>query len=57
MMAYIESTKEAHMATMTTPATVTWNLDPAHSSAEFKMKHMMISHVKGIFSGLKGSLT
>jgi polyisoprenoid-binding protein YceI len=57
MMAYIESTKEAHMATTTTPATVTWNLDPAHSSTEFKVKHMMISHVKGIFSGLNGSLT
>jgi polyisoprenoid-binding protein YceI len=45
-------------ASTTTPTTtITWNLDPAHSSAEFKVKHMMISHVKGIFSGLKGSLT
>ncbi|HWE83306.1 MAG TPA: YceI family protein [Terracidiphilus sp.] len=38
------------------PSTVTWNLDPAHSSAEFKVKHMMISNVKGTFSGLKGTL-
>ena len=45
--------------TSTTPAqtTVTWNLDPAHSSAEFKVKHMMISNVKGTFSGLTGTLT
>ncbi len=40
-----------------TPATLTtWNLDPAHSHAEFKVKHMMISNVKGKFSGLSGVL-
>jgi polyisoprenoid-binding protein YceI len=40
-----------------TPATTTWNIDPAHSAAEFKVKHMMISNVKGSFSGLSGVLT
>jgi polyisoprenoid-binding protein YceI len=39
------------------PATTTWNIDPAHSAAEFKVKHMMISNVKGSFSGLSGVLT
>jgi polyisoprenoid-binding protein YceI len=39
------------------PGTITtWNLDPAHSHAEFKVKHMMISNVKGGFSGLSGTL-
>jgi polyisoprenoid-binding protein YceI len=39
------------------PGTVTtWNIDPAHSGAEFKVKHMMISNVKGKFSGLSGVL-
>ncbi len=39
------------------PGTVTtWNIDPAHSGAEFKVKHMMISNVKGKFSGLTGVL-
>jgi len=39
------------------PGTVTtWKLDPAHSSAEFKVKHMMISNVKGTFTGLSGTL-
>jgi polyisoprenoid-binding protein YceI len=38
-------------------ATTTWNIDPAHSAAEFKVKHMMISNVKGSFSGLSGKLT
>jgi polyisoprenoid-binding protein YceI len=37
-------------------STTTWNIDPAHSSAEFKVKHMMISNVKGSFSGLTGAL-
>lgn len=47
------------MATATTnpSSTITWKLDPAHSSAEFKVKHMMISNVKGTFSGLSGTLT
>jgi len=41
----------------TTPATLTtWNIDPAHSAAEFKVKHMMISNVKGKFSGISGAL-
>jgi polyisoprenoid-binding protein YceI len=47
--------------TMTTtatsaPTTTIWNIDPAHSSAEFKVKHMMISNVKGKFSGISGKL-
>lgn len=40
-----------------TPTTTTWNLDPVHSAAEFKVKHMMISNVKGRFTGLSGILT
>src|SRR5208282_1738702 len=43
-------------ATTTTSATSTWNIDPAHSSAEFKVKHMMISNVRGKFSGISGVL-
>ncbi|HTB98063.1 MAG TPA: YceI family protein [Terracidiphilus sp.] len=42
--------------TATPTATTTWNIDPAHSSAEFKVKHMMISNVKGKFSGINGFL-
>ncbi|MDZ4802111.1 MAG: YceI family protein [Bryobacteraceae bacterium] len=45
--------------TSQTPETTasTWNLDPAHSAAEFKVRHMMISNVKGQFTGLAGVLT
>ena len=47
------------MATTTSNPTAltTWKLDPVHSSAEFKVKHMMIAHVKGSFNGLSGTLT
>jgi polyisoprenoid-binding protein YceI len=47
------------MSTLATPATTTttWNIDPAHSTAEFKVKHMMISNVKGQFTGVKGALS
>src|ERR1700692_2100634 len=40
-----------------TTATTTWNIDPAHSAAEFKVKHMMISNVKGQFAKVTGTLT
>jgi polyisoprenoid-binding protein YceI len=47
------------MSTSTTPqpAVSTWSIDPVHSVAEFKIKHMMISNVKGQFTGVKGTLT
>ncbi|PYS71478.1 MAG: polyisoprenoid-binding protein [Acidobacteria bacterium] len=35
----------------------TWNIDPAHTVAEFKVKHMMIANVKGYFSKISGVLT
>ena len=44
------------MATVTAPAITTWNIDPVHSNAQFKVKHMMISNVKGEFTGVTGTL-
>ena len=37
-------------------STTTWKIDPAHSLAEFKVKHMMIANVKGQFSKVSGAL-
>jgi polyisoprenoid-binding protein YceI len=47
------------MTTLAAPqtSTTTWNTDPAHSVAEFKVKHMMISNVKGHFTKVTGALT
>jgi len=33
-----------------------YELDPAHSSAQFTVRHMMITNVRGAFSNVKGTL-
>lgn len=33
-----------------------WNIDVAHSTAEFSIRHLMISTVKGHFSGIEGAI-
>jgi polyisoprenoid-binding protein YceI len=40
----------------TTQATTTYTIDPAHSSAEFAVRHMMLSKVRGTFHGLAGTI-
>lgn len=45
------ATAEAHTGTKTV-----WNIDPAHSSVEFSVRHMMVSNVKGRFSGVTGTI-
>ncbi|HBA87890.1 MAG TPA: protein yceI precursor [Geobacter sp.] len=32
----------------------TWNIDPDHSSVGFKVRHLMISNVKGVFGKVAG---
>lgn len=46
------------MKTAATPGAITstWQIDPIHSTAQFKVKHMMISNVKGEFTSITGSL-
>ncbi|HEY0673752.1 MAG TPA: YceI family protein [Longimicrobiales bacterium] len=34
----------------------TWQLDPAHSSVEFAVKHMMMTTVRGRFKGVQATL-
>lgn len=36
--------------------TGTWTVDPAHSSVEFRIKHMMISTVRGRFREFEGTI-
>jgi polyisoprenoid-binding protein YceI len=44
-------------ATIVPPNSITtWNLDPAHTIAEFKVRHMMIANVTGRFSKVSGML-
>jgi polyisoprenoid-binding protein YceI len=46
------------MTFLSAPASlITWKIDPAHTVAEFKVKHMMIANVKGTIKGITGDLT
>ena len=38
-------------------AVPTWQLDPAHSSIEFSVKHMMMTTVRGRFKDVQATLT
>jgi polyisoprenoid-binding protein YceI len=35
----------------------TWDVDPAHSAAQFNVRHMMVSNVKGEFGKMTGTVT
>jgi polyisoprenoid-binding protein YceI len=37
-------------------ATSTWQIDPAHTAAQFAVKHLMISTVRGEFKGVTGTV-
>lgn len=37
-------------------ATSDWQIDPAHSAAQFAVKHLAISTVRGAFTSVKGSV-
>ncbi len=43
-------------ATAAAAAVSTWDIDPAHTHAQFKVRHMMISNVKGEFTKITGSV-
>lgn len=38
-------------------STSKWKIDPVHTNAEFKVRHMMITNVKGQFTGINGEIT
>jgi polyisoprenoid-binding protein YceI len=37
-------------------STITYQIDPAHSSAQFSVRHMMISNVRGEFTKITGTV-
>ncbi len=51
------------MATTSVPQTAagtaitTWKIDPAHTTLEFAVRHMMIATVKGHFTDVQGTVT
>ena len=46
----------AAMTLQATAATTTWQIDPAHTAAQFAVKHMMISTVRGEFKNVTGTV-
>src|SRR5215212_1109250 len=46
------------MSAVESPAATrtTWTVDPAHSSVEFAVRHLMITTVKGRFTGVTGTV-
>ena len=41
---------------MAAPKVATYTIDPAHSSAHFKVRHLMIANVRGEFSKVSGTV-
>src|SRR5262249_19301984 len=35
----------------------TWRFEPGHTAAEFSVRHMMVTHVRGHFKNIHGNLT
>ena len=44
------------MTTQTETRTTTWTLDPTHSIAEFSVKHLVVTTVKGRFRDVEATL-
>lgn len=47
------------MAALAAPALAqssSWEIDPSHSSAQFSVRHMMVSNVRGEFTKISGTL-
>ena len=45
------------MAIQPAMAQSTWDIDPAHSAAQFQVRHLMISNVRGEFGKISGKVT
>lgn len=46
----------AGAAWQATAASTTWQIDPQHTAAQFAVKHLMISTVRGEFKGVTGTV-
>ncbi|HVD91059.1 MAG TPA: YceI family protein [Vicinamibacterales bacterium] len=52
----MSTTTTATATSTSAPAQTTWKIDPAHSQAEFAIRHLMISTVKGRFGVVNGTV-
>ena len=49
-------TKDQEMEKTSTDTKIKWGIDPAHSEVSFKVKHLMITNVKGVFNEFDASI-
>ena len=54
--ATLGATLAAVLTVSAAATTTTWQIDPAHTSAGFAVKHLMISTVRGQFKGVTGTV-
>jgi polyisoprenoid-binding protein YceI len=47
---------QTQQAPAVNPKITTWKIDPAHSNAQFSVRHLMISNVKGEFTQVSGQI-
>jgi polyisoprenoid-binding protein YceI len=52
----VSATLAVFSALPATAATSTWQIDPAHTAAQFSVRHLAISTVRGTFSNVKGTV-
>jgi len=57
LLAYLEENEDMSTDTLTAAEEGTWTIDPAHTQAEFGVRHMMISTVRGRFAEVAGTIT
>ena len=50
------STTDASMTGPQVDSWSAWHIDPAHSLVEFSVRHMMLSNVRGRFTGISGTV-
>ena len=50
------STVTESTTTPTVQSWSVWHIDPRHSLAEFSVRHMMLSKVRGRFTGVSGTI-
>jgi len=50
------STPSSDKAPLTTTETA-WDIDSAHTAAHFKVRHLMVSHVRGTLGAVSGTVT
>jgi polyisoprenoid-binding protein YceI len=44
------------MDTVQSPARTKWNLDPSHTQIGFKVRHLMVTNVRGAFTKYEGNI-